>query len=165
MVRKVFFSFHYERDAQRAAVVRNHAVTKEHDEDAGYLDKAAWESLERQGTAAVQKWISEQLKGTSVTVVLIGPETSSRAWVRYEIVQSYAKGNGLVGIALHNIPDFGRNRDTPGNTNFGVIGKDKAGKDVMFSSVAKTYDWMDDHGYINFSTWIEDAIAAAAKRN
>jgi hypothetical protein len=29
MARKVFFSFHYERDVQRAAIVLNHAVTKD----------------------------------------------------------------------------------------------------------------------------------------
>ena len=55
MARKVFFSFHYERDAQRAAVVRNHAVTKDGDEAAGYVDKAAWESIERQGDAAIER--------------------------------------------------------------------------------------------------------------
>src|SRR5260370_27345451 len=103
MARKVFFSFHYERDAQRASVVRNHAVTKDNDEAAGYVDKAAWESIERQGDAAIKKWIAEQLKGTSITCVLIGPETDSRPWVQYEIKESYTKGNGLLGVTIHNI--------------------------------------------------------------
>jgi hypothetical protein len=163
MARKVFFSFHYERDAQRAAVVRNHATTKEHDEAAGYVDKAAWESIERQGDAAIKKWIAEQLKGTSVTVVLIGPETSSRKWVKYELQESYAKGNGLLGVTLHNIKDFSGKTDTAGAAQFGSLGN-KSGNDIYFSSVAKTYDWVLNDGYNNFGNWIEEAAASASKR-
>jgi hypothetical protein len=164
MARKVFFSFHYERDAQRAAVVRNHAVTKEHEEAAGYVDKAAWESLEKQGDAAIKKWIAEQLKGTSVTVVLIGPETDSRKWVKYELQESYARGNGLLGVTLHNIKDFNGNTDMAGSGYFGVLGKNKAGGDVYFSSVANTYDWILNNGYNNFGKWVEEAATAASTR-
>jgi hypothetical protein len=164
MARKVFFSFHYERDVQRAAVVRNHAVTKEHDEAAGYVDKAAWESIEKQGDEAIKKWIAEQLKGTSVTVVLIGPETDSRKWVKYELQQSYSKGNGLLGITLHNIKDFDGKTDIAGSAYFGSLGKDSSGNDVYFSSVAKIYDWVSNDGYNNFGKWVEDAVTAAAKR-
>jgi hypothetical protein len=164
MARKVFFSFHYERDAQRAAIVRNHAVTKEHDEAAGYVDKAAWESIERQGAAAIKKWIADQLKGTSVTIVLVGPETDSRPWVKYELQESYAKGNGLLAVTLHNLKDFNGNTDRSGTTNFGALGKDKNGNDVYFFQVAKTYDWISNDGYTNFGKWVEEAAAAAAKR-
>jgi hypothetical protein len=164
MPRKVFFSFHYERDAQRAAVVRNHAVTKEHDEAAGYVDKAAWESIKNDGDAAIKKWINEQLKGTSVTVVLIGPETDSREWVKYELRESYSKGNGLLGVTLHNIKDFAGKTDTAGSAYFGPLGKDTGGNDVYFSSVAKVYDWILNDGYNNFGKWVEEAVSAASKR-
>ncbi|HEX5236571.1 MAG TPA: TIR domain-containing protein [Silvibacterium sp.] len=164
MARRVFFSFHYERDAQRASVVRNHAVTKEHEEAAGYVDKADWESIEKQGDATIKKWIAEQLKGTSVTVVLIGPETSSRRWVKYELQESYSKGNGLLGVTLHNIKDFNGKTDTAGDAYFGVLGKDKNNVDVYFASVAKTYDWVNDDGYNNFGKWVEEAATAASKR-
>jgi MTH538 TIR-like domain (DUF1863) len=76
MARRVFFSFHYEKDGQRASVVRNSWVTK--GEDGGFIDAAAWEEVKNKGDASVKKWIEEQLMGTSVTVVLIGSETSSR---------------------------------------------------------------------------------------
>lgn len=164
MARKVFFSFHYERDAQRAAVVRNHAVTKDGDDEAGYVDKAAWESIEKGGEAAIKKWIAEQLKGTSVSVVLIGPETSTRKWVKYELQESYARGNGLLGVTLHNIKDFNGKTDTAGSTSFGLLGKDKNGSDVYFASVAKTYDWISNNGYENFGKWVEEAATAASKR-
>ncbi|MDR5728559.1 MAG: TIR domain-containing protein [Terriglobia bacterium] len=163
MARKVFFSFHYERDAQRAAVVRNHAVTKDGDEAAGYVDKAAWESIEKQGDAAIKKWIAEQLQGTSVTVVLVGPETSNRRWVQYELQESYARGNGLMSVTLHNIKDFAESTDTPGNTTFGSLGKDKNGNEVYFFQVGKTYDWVNNDGYKNFGAWVEEAAKSVGR--
>src|SRR5437763_14620626 len=44
--------------------------------------------------------VREQLKGTSVTVVLIGKETAQSDWVADEIDWSLEKGNGVVGICL-----------------------------------------------------------------
>ena len=139
MARRVFFSFHYERDAQRAAVVRNHATTKAGEEVAGYVDKADWESIQRQGDAAIRKWIDDQLSGTSVTVVLVGAETAGRRWVKYELEKSYSRGNGLLAVTLHNIKDFEGRTGAAGATNFGSIGKDKYNWDVNFASVASTY--------------------------
>src|SRR5215813_4274783 len=102
MARRTFFSFHYERDVWRAGQVRNCWVTQDR-EDAGFWDAAAWEEVKKKGTAAVEKWIDDQLKGTSVTAVLIGAETSTREYVGYEIKQSYSKTNGLLGVYVHNM--------------------------------------------------------------
>jgi len=163
MARRVFFSFHYERDVQRASVVRNHWITKANAEDAGYIDKAEWQEIEKGGKEGIRKWINEQLKGTSVTAVLIGPETSSREWVRYELQQSYAKGNGLFGVHLHNIKVWDGKTDSPGDAYFGSLGKDANGSDVYFSSVGTTYDWINDDGYTNFSSWVEKAAKKVGK--
>jgi hypothetical protein len=96
MARHTFFSFHYERDAWRASQVRNSWVTQDRDA-AGFWDKAKWEEVKKKGEAAIHAWIDEQLKGTSVTVVLIGAETSTREYVDYEILQSHKKKNGMLG--------------------------------------------------------------------
>lgn len=61
MARRVFFSFKYE-DVTRAMVVRNSWVA-EGKEAAGFIDAADFESLERQGDPAIQRWINEQLDG------------------------------------------------------------------------------------------------------
>src|SRR5262245_22184528 len=98
MARRVFFSFHHEGDIKRVGQVRNSWLTKPEHGDAGYVDAAAWESIQRRGDEAVKRWIAAQLDGTSVTVVLIGAETADRPWVLYEIVESHNKGNGLLGI-------------------------------------------------------------------
>src|SRR5215470_5357994 len=97
MARRVFFSFHYENDVWRAGQVRNSWVTKDR-QTAGFWDAASWEEVKRKGKPAVEKWIDDQLTGTSVTVILIGAETSEREYVGYEIKKSHDKGNGLVGI-------------------------------------------------------------------
>ena len=73
MIRSVFFSFKY-KDVSRAMVARNSWVTQGK-EAAGFIDAADFEKLERQGDTAIQNWIDSQLKGTSVTVVLVGKET------------------------------------------------------------------------------------------
>lgn len=52
-------------------VVRNASVTQG-EEAAAVIDAAAFEKIERQGDPAIKRWIDDQLKGTSVTVVLVG---------------------------------------------------------------------------------------------
>ncbi len=118
MARKVFFSFHYERDVWRANIVRNSWVTKPDREEAGFIDAAEFEKLKRQGEESVKRWINSQLEGTSVTVVLIGSETYKREWVRYEIIKSFDRGNGLLGIYIHKIKDKDGHTDYKGNNPF-----------------------------------------------
>ena len=84
MARRAFFSFHYENDVWRANIVRNSWVTKPDTEAAGFVDAADFEEVKKGGDAAIKKWIREQLSGTSVTVVLIGSETNSRDYIKYE---------------------------------------------------------------------------------
>lgn len=47
--------------------------------------------------------ILRHLRNTTVTVVLIGTETAYRPWVKYEIEQSIARKNGLLGIHIHHL--------------------------------------------------------------
>src|SRR5689334_10970501 len=101
MARKVFFSFEY-GDVAREMIGRNSGVIQG-DEKAGFTDKAAFESIERQGEAAIKRWIDSQLHGTSVTVVLLGANTNRSKYVKYEIEQSIARGNGLIEIDISKV--------------------------------------------------------------
>jgi len=136
MARRVFFSFHYERDVWRANVVRNSWVTKPDRESAGFIDASEFEEIKRQGEQAVKRWIDNQLEGTSVTVVLIGTETYLRDWVRYEIVKSFDRGNGLLGIYIHQIEDQIEETSPKGKNPFDylMLSIDNNGK-------AKYYKW------------------------
>ncbi len=163
MARKAFFSFHYKNDVWRANIVRNSWVTKDDKEAAGFIDAADFEKIEKEGDTAIKKWIDEQLKGTSVTVVLIGSETNSRPYVKYELQKSHEKGNGMLGIYIHQIKDKNGNTCGKGSNHFGPIGKDSKGNDVFFSSEYPCYDWVDDDGYNNMGKWIEAAAKKAGR--
>lgn len=146
MARRTFFSFHYERDVQRATVVRKSSqfkssITPE------WIEASIWESAKTTGPTAVQKLIDDALRGTSVTAVLIGEKTASRRWVNYEIDKSIERGNGLIGIYIHNIKDFAGNTDSKG-TN-------------PLPAGYPTYNWINDDGYTNLGTWVDDAYEAA----
>jgi hypothetical protein len=79
MARKVFFSFHYKNDVWRANQIRNSWVTKDNKEAAGFIDAADFEKVEKEGEDAIKRWISKQLDGTSVTVVLIGSDLTPKS--------------------------------------------------------------------------------------
>lgn len=162
MARRTFFSFHYENDVSRANVVRNSWVTKDR-EAAGFVDAAAFEEVKKKGEAAIKKWIDDQLSGTSVTVVLIGTETSSRPYIKYELEQSWKKGNGILAVKVNNIKDLKSNRSVAGDTSFGAIFTTTKDNKQFFNQRFKTYDWAGDDGYANLGTWIEDAAKAAGK--
>jgi len=163
MARRVFFSFHYENDIWRVNQVRNTWVTKEDIEEAGYIDAADFEKLKKQGDEAIERWINKQLEGTSVTVVLIGAETSGRKWVRHEITESHKRGNGILGIYIHNLKDNSGIKGKKGSNQFGEIGKDENDKPIYFWQIYETYDWINDNGYDNFSDWIEKAAEDAGR--
>lgn len=104
MARRVFFSFHFEKDIWRANQVRNANVVVGPDV-AGFLDHSEYEDAKNKGDDAVARLILKHLENTTVTVVLIGAESATRPWVRYEIDQSIARKNGLLGIHIHHLKD------------------------------------------------------------
>jgi hypothetical protein len=148
MARKVFFSFHYQRDLWRVNVVRNSAMV-EGVSGAGFHDQSLWEETKKRGDQAVRNLINTGLEGTSVTVVLIGAETASRRYVSYEIEKSVARGNGLLGVRINNIKDQNGRTDSPGAVPAELI---KAG--------ATVYTWE----YGRLGEWVENAYQAAQRR-
>lgn len=162
MPRQTFFSFHYERDVWRASQVRNSWVTQDR-QASGFWDKAQWEEVKRKGDDAIHRWIDNQLKGTTVTVVLIGAETSERPYVGYEIQQSSNRGNGLLGIYIHNLKDINSSTDTKGKNPLGNWQVERDGKKILLSDIYQTYDWVNDNGYQNMGNWIEAAAKKAGR--
>ena len=156
MARKTFFSFHYERDAWRAANVRNSGVLSS-DDEYGFIDAADWEKIEREGDAGIKRWIQDQLKNTTATVVLIGAETASREWVRYEIRESWKRGNAIVGVRISGIKDQDSKTDSFGVNPLDVV---KFEDGTALSTVCKTYDWVADKGREHLGEWLEEAVQA-----
>ncbi|MFG2904943.1 TIR domain-containing protein [Kitasatospora sp. NPDC048286] len=148
MARRTFFSFHYERDVWRSSIVRNSARLKPSIE-AEFIDASLWEDAKLVGDAALRRLMDDGLMRTSVTAVLIGAETASRRWVRYEIDKSIERGNGLFGIYIHNIKD-----------RFGST--DRLGLNPLPAS-CKTYDWVYNDGYNNLGSWVESAFQESGR--
>ena len=160
MARRTFFSFHYERDVWRAGQVRNSWVTQDDREAAGFWDAASWEEVKKKGDEAIKRWIDKQLTGTSVTVVLIGAETSTRPYVDYEITESHKKGNGLLGIYIHNLKDSNSKTDTKGPNPFDKWTFRNGSNQVV---TYPTYDWVSNDGRKNMGEWIEAAAKKAGR--
>ena len=164
MARRVYFAFHYRDVASfRANVVRNSWVTKPDREEAGFFDESLWEQAKTNGEDAIKRLINKALEGTSVTAVLIGAETSTRKWVKYELEQGWKRGNGILGIYIHQIKDKDGKTDTKGNTFFGPIFTSSDDDKRYFSERFSTYDWVDDDGYNYLGGWIEKAAEDAGR--
>lgn len=61
--------------------------------------------VESENEQYIKSKIREHLNGTSVTVVLIGRNTAESPWVDFEIRESVARHNGVVGIRVKDVPD------------------------------------------------------------
>lgn len=83
MARQVFYSFHYKPDVMRVSQVRN-IGSIEANRPAADND---WETVKSGKDVAIKRWISNQMKGRSCTVVLVGANTANRKWINYEIAE------------------------------------------------------------------------------
>jgi hypothetical protein len=117
-------------------------------EEAGFIDAAEFEKVKKKGDAAIKAWIDGQLKGTTVTVVLVGQDTCSSKWVQYEIEASKKRGDGLLGIDISKIKDMSGNRS------------ERCGQ---IPTGYPFYLWFKNKGYENLGTWVEDAAKAPGK--
>jgi len=171
MPRRVFFSFHHQKDSWRVGQVRNSWVAQKGESNT-FMDAAAWEEVKRKGEAAVKMWIDRELNGTGVTVVLIGQETASRPFVRYEIEESFRRKNGLLGIHIHLLRNSDRKMSRKGRNPlddftalvdhpFLWIFGEKATK--RYSEIFQTFDWVQDDGRRNMAGWIEEAARRAGR--
>lgn len=159
MKKKVFYSFHYEKDHWRVNQVRNIGAI----EGNTLLQSNEWEELKRTGKTGVEKWIQKQLKDRVCTVVLIGAETAKRPWVRHEIIESWNQGLGVFGIYIDRLKDQqGEYSDRGDNPFSGLV---IAG--VTFDEIVETkknswfYDGSKDvYSWIaeNMDSWVEEAV-------
>ena len=105
----------------RAWVVRNSWVTRVAQgerEDAGFFDSSVFEAKQRASDDVLKRFLREGLKNSTVTCVLVGAETTLRRWVRYEIMRSFVRNNGLLAIRIHSIADLNRNTCASGSNPF-----------------------------------------------
>ncbi len=160
MARRVFYSFHYDPDNWRASQVRNIGVI-EGNRPATDND---WESITKGGEKAIKRWIADQMRERSCTVVLVGTNTAGRKWIIYEIIKSWNDSKGVVGVYIHGLKDQDGNTSGKGKNPFDDICYGNTGKKL--SSIVKCYDprgnnsrerydWIRTH----LSNAVEEAVA------
>ena len=144
MARRVFFSFDYHKDFQRANQIYDLNVVGGADL-AGFFNPSDVEEASQKGKEAIQRLILKHLDNTCVTVVLIGSETADDLWVKYEIEQSIARQNGLLGIDVHHLKDRsgqssprGRKPSVPGWVQFPIYDWDGNLAGYFFPSLVIT---------------------------
>jgi len=103
MAKSVFYSFHYLRDVHRVQLVRNINAL----EGQPLLNAQGWESVRRQGDHAIKNWIQKEMAYKKAVIVLIGQETASRPWVKYEIKKAWADRKPLLGVHIHGLSSMG----------------------------------------------------------
>jgi len=155
MARRCFYSFYYKEDCFRAAQVRS-IGSIEGNRPASDND---WEAITGGGDWAIKRWIAEQMKGKSCTIVLVGSNTAGRKWINYEIEESWKKGMGVVGIHIYNLKDSRSMTSQKGQNPFSYIQYDATRR---LSSIVKCYD---PGGYTSKESyaWIKRNLSAAVE--
>lgn len=148
MARRVFFSFHYQRDVWRVNQIRN-IPNITGCSAAGFQDASLWEEAKKKGDTAIKKLIDDGLNNTTVTVVFVGEKTAGRKYINYEIEQSIGRGNGIVAVQIHHLKDQDGNTDSAG----AIPAK-------IESNGYKAYKYVDHE---KLARWIEEAATAAGK--
>jgi len=162
VARRVFFSFHYERDVRRVVQVRNSWVIRPGSEAQPFYDKAQFEDAKRRA-GGIETWIEQQLAGTSVTVVLFGAATFGREWVEHEIKRSFELDKGILAIDIHRVRDPQTGTDIQGKNPLSYWHVTRNGRQVDFDELYATYDWVTDDGFRNMPAWIEAAAKAVGR--
>lgn len=154
MIRKVFYSFHYDNDVFRVQQIRNIGTLEENKP----VSANNWETVKRGGDTSIKKWITDNLKDKSCLVVLIGTETSKREWVKYEIQKAWNDGKAVLGIYIHNLKCPRNGTCKQGANPFDSF-KLKDGRTL--SSIVKCYNPKPSDAYNDIADNIENLIEEA----
>jgi hypothetical protein len=149
--RKVFFSFSF-ADVMRVNVVRN-AWKIDHPDSAvarTFYDSSLWEARELESDDSVKRVIREGVQYTSAVCVLIGSDTWSRRWVKYEIARALIDGRGLLAVHINGIRHHQRlSADAPGENPLNLLGIYRGNdgryllyeKQVRFNAQRNSLEW------------------------
>lgn len=151
--RQVFFSFHYKNDCRRAAQIRSIGVI----EGNAPISDNDWEKLKNTSDETVKNWIKKEMKMRSCVIVLVGNETASRKWIKYEIEEAWNSGKGLLGIYIHNIKDPQTGKCNKGSNPFEQF---KVGEKKL-SDIVECYNPDSKEAYNDIVDKISDLIEKA----
>jgi hypothetical protein len=119
-----------------------------------------WETITKNGDTAITKWIKDQMKYRSCTIVLVGENTANRKWINYEIIESWNAGMGVVGIRIHGLKNQDGYIANLGYNPFNYITYGKDGKKL--SDIVKCYNPAGDNSKDRYD-WITKHISNAVE--
>jgi hypothetical protein len=159
-IRTVFYSFHYNRDVFRVQLVRNIGAI----DGSPALGGQEWETVRRKAKSAVVEWIDKQMAYKRAVVVLIGQETASRDWVKYEIEKAWNAKKPLVGVHIHGLSSMGT-VDSKGANPFDAV-DGVTGVPVFDPTKVDYLGKIDTQATFNYlrdwlPTWVDQAKARA----
>ncbi len=93
--RRIFISFH---SADRQRVGGFNLLPYNSNVDAEFSTRHLLSPVKSDNDSYVRRKISEQMKGTSATMVLLGPKTYEREWVAEEIKKTVENSKGVVAM-------------------------------------------------------------------
>lgn len=162
-MRKIYFAFHYQKDIDRVNEVLTSEIVRKKYAIAGLYGAPVWEKAKKAGNQSVMLMILDGLQGTSVTVFLLGEETANRKWVQYELEESWKRGNGIVGIYIHQLRDADFKRSSKGPGILEGFTYEVNGKECSLGQWFKTYDWVENDGPKNFGSWVEESVTTVER--
>lgn len=99
MVKHVFLSF-VQEDLDRVNLFRGQAKRK--NSELSFDDYSVKVPYNSNDAAYIRSRITEKIRAASVTICLIGPQTSGSTWVKWEIEKSVELGNKVFGVRLYS---------------------------------------------------------------
>jgi hypothetical protein len=156
--RHAFYCLHYDADRSRVAGILSSSALQ------GNLEAKIpeWDKIKRSGDFAIKRWIENGLKGRSCCVVLIGAQTATRPWVRYEIRRAHELQIALFGVYVHHLNDAKGLQCAKGDNPFEHpdSGLGEAGASVLVFDPPETESKLVyRHIVDNLAQWAEQAVA------
>ena len=139
---KAYYSFYHHHDLWKLRHIAEPPGVTIHTPGDLYETEIWDRSLLDGGDQAIHALIEEALLDTLVTVVFIGDQIHDNPYVDYEISQSIARQNGLVGIQIHNISNQDGRTDSPGQVP--QVFKDGPFKAYRYFDKYKLADWIKE---------------------
>jgi hypothetical protein len=159
MVRRVFFSFHFDGDFWRTQQVRNMRNL----EGQSLCAANAWEEVKRKGDSSIERWIDDNMHGKSCVVALVGAQTASRPWVLYELSKGWNDGKGVLAIRINELLDSKGQNTAAGVNPLSKVSFKNSQRTLADVAPLKTPAGSDSKAVYasiadNIETWIEEAI-------
>ena len=126
--RGIFISYqHHDRNRAKGFNLMNHSPYV----NVKFRGRHLLDPVNSENSDYIRRCVRDQLKGSSVTVVLLGEKTHQSKWVKWEIEESLKRRNGVVAIRL-------KDQDAP-------LPKGSEVGELLDLCGAEVLDW-DPHG-------------------